>query len=241
MSYILDALRKADAQRSRGTVPDLRAQPLGEATAGDAPAARRWLPWGVALLVLAAVGGGVAWWLMAPAASSVPPDGRADAAPVAAAPAAPAARALPPGPTPAADQAPPIEPALPVDPPPAAPIAEVRLLPAPVMPAAERARPASAALPPPAALPMPAVAPAASAAAQRVPKLAELAPDLRAQVPALTVGGAMYSQDAANRMLIVNGQLYREGDQPAPGVVLERIQLKSAVLSVRGTRFEIAY
>jgi general secretion pathway protein B len=235
MSYILDALRKADAQRSRGTVPDLRAQPLGEATAGDAPAARRWLPWGVALLVLAAVGGGVAWWVMAPAASSVPPDGRADAAPVAAAPAAPAARALPPGPAPAADQAPPIEPALPVDPPPAAPIAEVRLLPAPVAPAAERARPASAALPPPA------VAPAASAATQRVPKLAELAPDLRAQVPTLTVGGAMYSQDAANRMLIVNGQLLREGDQPAPGVVLERIQLKSAVLSVRGTRFEIAY
>ncbi|HKX94443.1 MAG TPA: general secretion pathway protein GspB, partial [Methylibium sp.] len=90
-------------------------------------------------------------------------------------------------------------------------------------------------------LPPPAVVPAASAAVQRVPKLAELPPDLRAQVPTLTVGGAMYSQDAANRMLIVNGQLLREGDQPAPGVVLERIQLKSAVLSVRGTRFEIAY
>jgi general secretion pathway protein B len=55
------------------------------------------------------------------------------------------------------------------------------------------------------------------------------------------VGGASYSQNAENRMLIVNGQVLREGDKVAPEVTLEQIRLKEAVLSTKGHRYRIAY
>ena len=71
--------------------------------------------------------------------------------------------------------------------------------------------------------------------------MSELPEDVRAGLPALTVGGAMYSQTAANRMLIINGQVVREGDTLAPGLVLEQIKLKSAVLRVKGLRYGISY
>ena len=40
MSYILDALRRADAERERGNVPGLHAQPMPAVTA---PGAHTWL------------------------------------------------------------------------------------------------------------------------------------------------------------------------------------------------------
>lgn len=51
----------------------------------------------------------------------------------------------------------------------------------------------------------------------------------------------MYSETAANRMLIVNGQLFREKDVLAPDLVLEQIALKSAVMRWRNYRFRISY
>jgi general secretion pathway protein B len=42
-------------------------------------------------------------------------------------------------------------------------------------------------------------------------------------------------------MLILNGQIYHEGERPTPDTVLEQIHLKSAVLNFRGTRYEITY
>lgn len=65
--------------------------------------------------------------------------------------------------------------------------------------------------------------------------------DVRSAIPRLVVGGAMYSESAANRMLIVNGQLFRENDELAPGLVLEQIALKSAVLRYRNYRFRVSY
>lgn len=51
----------------------------------------------------------------------------------------------------------------------------------------------------------------------------------------------MHSDVASNRMLILNGGVFREGDQPAPGVMLEQIRLKSAVLRYKGHRYSINY
>lgn len=223
MSYILDALRKADAQRARGAVPDLAAQPL-DGPGADAPTPRRRLGLPTAALAtLAVLGAAVLWWAMRPESAPAPP------APLAAEPARSAAAEVVPAPV-AAAVAP-----LPTLRPPEPPTTEVSLLPLPrPSPGAGASGPAAApASVPGAAAPQPVPA--------RLPRLAELAPELRQQVPTLAIGGAMHSEQAERRMLIVNGQLYREGEQPAPGVVLERIQLKSAVLSVRGTRFEIAY
>ena len=93
------------------------------------------------------------------------------------------------------------------------------------------------------AAPVPTATAAATAptAEPRVYKPAELPPEIRQQLPSMTVGGAMHSENAASRMLILNGQLYREGEQLAPGLTLERIQLRSAVLVFKGWRYEIAY
>jgi general secretion pathway protein B len=85
------------------------------------------------------------------------------------------------------------------------------------------------------------MASAATSPEARLYTLAELPEDVRAGLPVLTVGGAMYSQTPANRMLIINGQVVREGDTLAPGLVLEQIKLKSAVLKVKGLRYGISY
>ena len=81
----------------------------------------------------------------------------------------------------------------------------------------------------------------ASAAGDRIPPLSELPENVRRGLPALTVSGATYSETPAHRMLIVNGQVVREGEEPVPGVVLERIQLKSAILRFRGLRYSVPY
>ena len=77
-------------------------------------------------------------------------------------------------------------------------------------------------------------APASAAAPERpVQTLSEL--------PQITVGGAMYSENAANRMLIINGQVFHEGDKVSGELVLEQIKLKTAVLAYKGYRYGISY
>ena len=80
-----------------------------------------------------------------------------------------------------------------------------------------------------------------TAAAERAHAINELPDDVRRQLPNFTFGGAVYSDNAANRMLIINGQLFNEGGQPAPGVMLDQIRLKSAVFRYRGYRYEMPY
>ena len=40
---------------------------------------------------------------------------------------------------------------------------------------------------------------------------------------------------------MINGQVFHEGDRLAPGLVLERISRKSAVLVFSGWRYEVAF
>ena len=61
----------------------------------------------------------------------------------------------------------------------------------------------------------------------------------RAGLPALAFGGSIYSNTPANRLLIVNGQLLHEGEALGPGVTLEQIRPKAAVINIRGQRFEV--
>ncbi len=214
MSYILDALRKADAERERGAVPGLHAQslpPLSADPDAEPPRRRgRWAAGAAGLLLVAALAG---WWLNRPAA---PP--ASDGAP----------RALPPPPAVAAAPEPaaalPMPAAAPPLPRPAAPLTARRPADAGDSAAAPRAAAASAA---------PATAP--------IPPLRDLPDELKRQVPALGIGGSMYSKDPASRMLIVNGQVLHEGDEVAPGLVLEQIRLKSAVLRLKQQRFEISW
>jgi len=57
----------------------------------------------------------------------------------------------------------------------------------------------------------------------------------------LNVGGAMHSPTPSQRMLVLTGQVFHEGDSPHPGLTLEEIRLKSAVLNFQGQRFELPF
>lgn len=201
MSYILDALRRAESERERGTVPTVHTNPvpadLAEDANGAAARSRRWV-WaaavGLLLLILSTVAGP---WLTSsqdrPAVAPLP---------------------LPLPPTPASQSQ--------------------------AMPAAPDLKRLQAA-PPPQAVPGPRAPPVAPVRTAAPVPLRELPEDLRRQLPALTTSGAMYSETPAKRMLIINGQLLREGDRVAPDLVLEQIQLRSAVLVFKGQRFSISY
>lgn len=57
---------------------------------------------------------------------------------------------------------------------------------------------------------------------------------LPADAPKLTITGGVYSVNRAQRMLIVNGQVFREGGDLGSGVTLQEIRPKSVVLQFRG-------
>lgn len=218
MSYILDALKRADAQRERGQVPGLNAQPVLVAAASGSP--RRLGLWLGVLCGAAAVAAGGLYW-------------HSDSTQAATAPI--------PAPAPAASPAPVVVPAPVVAP---APLPSVQSVPQP--PPRAPAPPVAKPVPPPVA---PAVKPvppqrreaASAAAAAPPPTLGELPEDIRRTVPKLVVSGSVYSSNPGQRILIVNGQVLNEGAVLAPDLVLQSIGAKSAVLSVRGTRFRLDY
>ncbi len=90
MSYILDALRRADSERERGAIPDIHAQAVPLLT-DEEPAPRRLSPWvwgGAAAAVIALLAGALVWALnrQEPAASRLAAPGPAPVSPAPAAP-----------------------------------------------------------------------------------------------------------------------------------------------------------
>ncbi len=249
MSYILDALRRADMERDRGVVPGLHTQGLPPLTGEELPAPRLGLRvWGLAALAALAVAG-LVWALAKPERPA--PATRSAAAPVVAPPPA-AAPAAPPAAAASSAIAP--APAQPMRP-------EIVVVTVPVPAAEAPPRPTLAAAPPPvldppretappqgvpskpvaAKAPLPAPAPASAAAPPRVYALHELPAEVRRAIPPLVVNGSVYSKNPADRFLIVNGLVAHESDSVAPDVVLETIGPRSAVLSALGHKFEISY
>ncbi len=224
MSYILDALRKADAERERGAVPGIHAQPIfaGAAPSGARPPARAWL-WALlaGLGVLIAAGLWVGLRGSSPAPAPVPTAQAVTPAPVV------APNPLPPPPPAVAAVAPPRAAA--ATPPVRARRAEPEPKPDPVAqkPAAKTAAAEAS--------------PKEAAGADRVYTLKELPDDVRRQLPQLSVGGSMYSKTPADRILIINGSVLHEGDKIGPDLVLQQIKLKAAVLEFKGYRYAIAF
>jgi general secretion pathway protein B len=254
MSYILDALRRADAERQRGGVPGLHDHTgvpgaLG-ATPGQAPVAAgsRLLRWaGAALGLLLALA--AAWWLGRGAAVPVPgvvPAQAPAAAVVTAVASAPrqllagAASLAPPLVSPQVTAAQPLQaPAIvPPRPPPAPTSPVVAPVQRPVTPAAPLGAPAGRQAPAarPAADAATAAAPAASDPVRAWSSLPE---SVRAQLPPLAWSGAVYAERPEQRLVVVNGQVAREGDTLAPGVQLLQIRPKSVLLRWLGQRVEL--
>lgn len=215
MSYILEALKKAQAERQLGNAPTIHAPTLHVAPA-HVPVVKKTgvLALGVAVVVLA--GAGWFFWSQRTPAPAV----------VLTAPAAVAAVPAPVVVAPA-----------PVVAPAAAPVAP----PAPVMAQAEPVvRPRKAAAAPLAAAPV--AAPAAPASPEDNLRYArDLPQEIQQQLPHVAFGGYMYSDYAADRLVLVDKTLRHEGEEIAPGLMLEKLLPRGAVLNFRGTRYRVNF
>jgi general secretion pathway protein B len=253
MSYILDALKKAEGERQLGRAPGIHTPAAEPTRAGfGMPASIHLVAWtvGAVALVVALT----LWWsrdqTRAPA-PAVPLANREPA--VTGAPAAPAAAA--PG-VPSADT------------PVASKLAQGATAAAEAK-SSEEARPElktrsgketkhasadHATAPKPKATQGAAspsrrheasddTAPAKQAApdAKPITPLAALPLEIRAQIPAFNITGFLYAGSRSERSILIDNRLMHEGDQVAAGLVLEEMRPSSAVFSYRGTRFSVAY
>ena len=230
MSYILEALKKAQAERQLGSAPTIHALPIQAAALERSGGGRVPLAIALTAAMVAAIAAGVLWWRQA---TPVAPPVFASAVIEPALAPQPAPQ-LPP--TPAlvvvARQLPVARPTV-VAPAPA-------LTPAP---AKSRVAPSPA---PPAPAPVTAPAaqmsePAGAAPEERLPTLRELPEAQRSGMPQVSFGGYMYSPNPADRLLLIDKTLRREGEEVAPGLVLEKLLPKAAVMNYRGTRYRVPY
>ncbi|PLY41767.1 hypothetical protein CSZ94_14185 [Janthinobacterium sp. ROICE36] len=232
MSYILEALKKSQAERQLGELPSIHA-PQVQLHAGAASSAARRAPvWlalgGVSVAVAAAL---LLWqpWQAGAAAPVVPVVlAQAVPAPMAAAPAVPA-----PAPVPLA--APSVPSAAT-----AAPVHHARRVAEP-----KQETPGQAA-PPPVVAPMPAAPPASTptptpGAEESVPAMRDLPEPIQRQIPPVAIGGYIYSKNPADRLLLIDKVLRHEGEELAPGLVLEKLQPKAAIFSFKGYRYRVLY
>ena len=285
MSYILDALRRADAERERGAVPSLHAQQYASLPSDEEP--RRgprplvWVVIGLSVALVAAL----AWNFLG---RETPPPVVAARAPESAP--APAA-AMPPPPAPIATPSP--AGAVPAS---AAVAAAPAEAPKPVKKPVKKPAPAATT---PGALPDSSRAPAAGTGGTltrsemaslarggndapprgndapprandtlprandgasptrnadpavgarpaeggdaRVYALRDLPEEIRRTLPNVAISGSTYSNDRASRMLMINGQIFHEGEVVSNGLVLQQIKPRGAVFSFKGFRYETGF
>lgn len=230
MSYILDALQRADAQRERGNVPGLNARPITSMVAPARSGAHRrlWLAIMASVVLLAALAGGLWFWR---GTGTVAPATPMPVTP----PAATAVVSTAAIPVPAPLLLPPIAPRATETVALRAPVASAPLANAPVPP---KPRSKSAQFEPP---PLAKAAPALTPAPPMAPLLGELPEDIRRQIPALAISGTVYSDNPAQRLLLVNGQVLTQGSSVAPEVTLVEIRKTNSEFTFRGTHFRVAH
>ena len=256
MSFILDALKKADSERHLGELPGIHSRALPAAQARlPSPFLRRRSTWLLAALPALAA---VAWFALPylpPTSLTRMPVQLTRSAPSDAAPAPPALALVPapslapaPVPVPAARTAEvandiPVPPPLPA-PAPAPPTIKT----VPAAPAGARtaiasdkarseasaavlpvARPATRSLEKP-------VEPAATANL-----ITDLPPNLQREIPKLAIAGSIYSSNPADRMLLIDKRMLHEGDEISPGLVLETVMPKAATLRYKGHAFRVVF
>ena len=226
MSFILDALRKSDAERQRAVAPGLTDVRY---------AARRsrrniWLPILVAVLAANVVFMGVQWFGRAgvrPAPELAVSGPAASGQPVAA-------------PTPAAEPAPATdiralareaefgEPLL-------EPSVASELGAVPV--AEEETELASSAPPPDPATPP---TPSRIRAGDGLPTAEQVIGSGALNIPILNLDLHVYSENAANRFVVINTRKYKEGGQLTEGPTVESITRDGVILASQGRRFTLS-
>lgn len=241
MSYILDALKRADHERERGAVPGLYARQVISPSRpnGNTIGAQLWAGLALTLLVLGLVAAGL--YLLRPS----PEPAQLAALRLGANQMAPVVGPVkPPAPTavePASETITPSsqdkhQPGLfhPASPHGFKPV---------VMPAAPQVTPAV--VPAPrngASAPNPSPPPVSAAQMlPGTPLLSELPEELRRQIPALTVTGVVFSDAPGQRLLLVNNQVMTQGSPITAELTLIEVGAKSSIFSFRNTRFRLPH
>lgn len=235
MSYVLEALKKAQAQREQGGVPGIHSlQVPYVAVEGKARPNLKPVLWAIAGLLVVILGllawrmGGGLWAPQDPVSPAQVATGSIPPPPVAAPP-----NVVLPAPARASE---PVRDSLSPG--------EVQLAgPAKAeLPAAKRPEKART----PAAEPAkgPTKAQANVQAKDDGPKIyavSELPEGVRRELPTLVISGGSYSSNPAQRLIIVNNQVFTEKSEPAPGIVVQRIEQNAAVLTFRGYSYRVGY
>jgi general secretion pathway protein B len=240
MSYILEALKKADRERAAGHVPDLETVHRHE----PVPRKLHHRLWILAALLLSN-GVLVALLVSRHDAGSdgnkvvlrATPGERGAAQPEPARAPVPV-ESPPPVRLPTANAAR-IAPGIPARPPEAVTPRSAPAIRSPANPGATAAAPAmiETAAPAAAALPPPAPSPATAPASNTIPEWDDLSLDFRSKISMPRMDVHVYDPDPQRRFVLADLQKFREGDRLPNGAVLEKILPDGIVLSYQGTRF----
>jgi general secretion pathway protein B len=224
MSYILDALKKADHERSLGDVPDLEATHWGERRRKRS---YRWV-WIVAALLLV---NGVLLYLLLGREDSLIPDAGVISESIETMPVTPVPRVEKTVLPASRDTVRPREPVYvpPVAPPVRRPSAAVRQRPVTPPSAAVEPTPGYTSATPP-----------QPAAISDVPEWNDLSLEFRSGLSMPSIDVHVYSDDPGRRFILMDLQKYREGETLGNGAVLEEILPDSIQLYYQGSRFRVA-
>ncbi|MBI3774658.1 MAG: general secretion pathway protein GspB [Gammaproteobacteria bacterium] len=230
MSYILDALDKAERERKRGQVPTLQTAEQNSEPHGPRS------PWRWVALFAVIFNALLAGLLIYSSMRESPPNTTlpSPAASVETLPVAPS-----PAPVPVTVTLdPPIHRATP---PVAAPAvllmtdqelqAQARQLDMESNPPADPAPVASA------PAPLATTRESADTPLEMIPLLMEMPPQFQQALPPIRVDVHVHASQAENRFVMINLRRYHEGDEVAAGLILERITKDGMVLRFRGERF----
>ncbi len=220
MSYILEALKKAQAQRQLGETPTIHALPIQSVPGADGKSTVNKPLW------LALVTGGLIVAVLLLLAWRQPQVQPAIA---------PAVAVLAPAIAPVV---------VPVIAPVIAPVvAPAIVIASPVRPVTKRAETVLPVAAPAVRKPVPAseVAVAPATPDETLQTLRDLPEPIQREIPAISLGGYIYSKNPADRLLLIDKVLRHEGEELAPGLVLEKLLPKAAVFSYRGYRYRVAY
>ena len=210
MSYILDALRKADQQRQRGAAPTLLTAQTTAAPPGKPTLSlNTWLA--VALVVAGIVIGWLRPWQTEPRVPATEPVPAQPSAPDAASATRSAGTVTGQATAPARIDAPPIPPAA------------VTIAPPETAPAMTE-KPAGA-------------GPGDAVPENKVPGMSELPPSIRQEISSLTISFHFYATNPAERRIMINNELLRQGEVLQPGLGVEQITRDGVILSYKGYRF----
>ncbi|WP_332854785.1 general secretion pathway protein GspB [Duganella sp. S19_KUP01_CR8] len=229
MSYILEALKKAQAERQLGSAPTLHAPTLHGADGKAAGGALR-KPVVLALLAMGVVIAVLLVLVLRPAQQAAPSSAQQA---VASAP----ALVVPAGVVGAAPAA------VPVAAPAVAPSADSQPLAAALPPPVATVTPAPRPHPEPVAAALVPEKSTKPAVAQEEPvqNLRDLPEPIQRSIPHITVGGYIYSKNPADRLLLIDKILRHEGEEVAPGLILDKLQPREAVFNFKGYRYRVPY